>query len=110
MNTRFEYMYRDACNYKWFDEIIVPAMLTLDQLLPFLQDKTFFIPSKIGIPDLQPPDWTENDHIWHEITNINTTQEKPMIDITTEQLLYRFRVAHENKWYELSEKVEKWFL
>jgi len=43
MNTKLAYLYRDSCNYKEFIEIILPGALYIEQILPFLKDKTFFI-------------------------------------------------------------------
>lgn len=109
MNTRFEYLYRDAANYKQFGEVILSGILSMEELCPFLRDQSLFIPSKVGLPDLQPKEWSTDDHIWHEVENISDTLEQPSIEITTCQLLELFCIAHKNKWYEFSGKQEMWF-
>lgn len=42
MNTRFSYLYRDGCNYKKFNEIVVEGVLAEEQLIHFLREETFF--------------------------------------------------------------------
>jgi hypothetical protein len=102
MNTRFCYLYRDACNYKSFNEIIISGALDLKHLLPFLKDKIFFIPSEVGLDNLQPEEWTENDHIWHEFENIQLTVDIPTINIDATLFLKKFRSAYENEWNEFA--------
>ena len=100
MNTYFSYLYRDASNYKEYNEVILFGSLRLDQLLPFLKDKTFFIPSEIGLVDLQGCDWSSDDHIWHEIENIESTLSLPTVNLKAEKLLEKFKIAFENGWRE----------
>lgn len=75
MNVRFEYLYRDAGNYKRWGEVIFSnakniEQSTLDKLagaaLPF--DEMYFLPDRVGIPSLHFTDWINDlDHCWHEI-------------------------------------------
>jgi len=102
MNTRFCYLYRDACNYKTFNEIVISGTLDFGQLFPFLKDKTFFIPSEVGLDNLQPEEWTANDHIWHEIEDIQSTMDIPTATIDATQLLKKFRIAYKNDWNEFA--------
>lgn len=106
MNTKFEYLYRDAANYKQFGEVIIPGILKMKELRPFLRDQLLFIPSKVGLPDLQPKEWSIDDHIWHEVENLIETMEQASIGTTAHRLLECFRVANENQWYEFAEKQE----
>lgn len=72
MNTKIEYMYRDAENYKEYETVIIPGEITKEQkelIKNNLDDNENFIPSQVGLEDLQPrminfP--SESDHIWHE--------------------------------------------
>ncbi len=100
MNTRFGYMYRDACNYKTFNEIVVAGVLAEKDIEPYLRDKTYFIPSEIKLIDLQEEVFTVNDHIWHEIEFLSSTTDDPTTDITAEELINNFRVAHQSDWNE----------
>lgn len=102
MNTRISYLYRDACNYKNFNETIIEGNLFIEHLMPFLKDELLFIPSKVGMLDLQPNEWTEDDHIWHEIEKLEATTEDPTMNITAEKLIEQFKIAHLNEWYEFS--------
>ena len=87
MNTRFSYLYRDACNYKKFNDIVISGHLEIKQVLPFLKDNTFFIPSEIGLDDLQESEWSYDDHIWHEIEKIEQSSDMPTVNIKAESLL-----------------------
>lgn len=98
MNTKIQYQYRDAGNYKWWDEIIVAGILFKDDLTPYMFDREFFIPSRIGLKDLQPRcqatgriDWTDDDHLLHEIIQCTLTKEKPTASISADELLERFK-------------------
>lgn len=102
MNTQFCYLYRDACNYKSFNEIVISGTLDPEQITPCLKDKTFFIPSEVGLDDLQSEEWTVDDHVWHEIENIYATMENPTTNINATQLLEKFRIADENGWNEFT--------
>jgi len=69
MNVRFEYLYRDAGNFKNWGEIIFsnPHNLNADFVSTIAEkvliDGTYFVTSKAGAPDLHD----ENlDHEWHE--------------------------------------------
>ena len=101
MNTRINYLYRDASNYKQFGEVVVEGPMERSQLGPLLKDQEFFIPSKVGMADLQPDMRTEDDHIWHEIEGLTRTSERPSLDITAEQLLQRFKDMSKSRWSEL---------
>ena len=100
MNTKFSYLYRDAGNYKTFNEIILPGIITLEQIDPFLKEQTFFIPSEVGLPDLQRELFSVDDHIWHEIETIELTQEQPTIITEASSLLNNFRTACKKNWNE----------
>lgn len=73
--TTFEYLYRDASNYKGWGGIILVGILTeSDEKLikQRLESGEFFIAEQIGIPSLYEQLWqysngqqTEDDHVWH---------------------------------------------
>lgn len=100
MNTRISYLYRDACNYKVFNDAVIAGRLSLDQLTPYLKDRTFFIPSEVGLPDLQPNEFSPDDHIWHEIESIEETSDVPTVDITATNMLENFKQACKSDWNE----------
>jgi hypothetical protein len=98
MNTKITYLYRDAGNYKTRGEEVIEGTLTLCQLTPFLIDTEFFIPHDIGLPNLQPHPWNEDDHDLHTVEEMKATQNKPTVDISAETLLSNFRKARAEKW------------
>jgi len=93
MNTSITYQYRDASNYKEFDTVIISGLLSLNNIEEYLYDREFFIPSEIGLKDLQPENLNQDDHIWHEILEIVHTHEKPTVNITAEKIISNFRKA-----------------
>ena len=91
MNTKFEYMYRDAENYKNFHFEVISGTMTFAQIENYLHEHEFFIPSQIGMPDLQNEPLQLYDHIWHEILSITTTNEIPTIEFNTDQIIQKFK-------------------
>ncbi|HBB67911.1 MAG: hypothetical protein A2X28_04030 [Elusimicrobia bacterium GWA2_56_46] len=53
MNTLLEYLYRDASNYKQHGRVVLQGVISLSSIRHLLFDKTYFIPSQVGLPDLQ---------------------------------------------------------
>jgi len=98
MNTKFIYQYRDAANYKVFDTAIIRGLFSLRDIEEYLYEKDFFIPSEIGLNDLQPKKLTHDDHIWHEILEISYTNEKPTVNITAEEIVLNFERASLEEW------------
>lgn len=76
--TIVEYLYRDASNYKAFGAVALPGALTEEQIDAFREDyvDNDFLPAQVGLPALQSELLAhggsdgEDDHIWHEITDI----------------------------------------
>ena len=74
MNTRVEYLYRDADNYKQFASVVLSGEITPEErarIATALDNGEYFIPSQVGLEDLQTrmpffpnPD---SDHVWHEL-------------------------------------------
>lgn len=105
LNTRISYLYRDASNYKVFNEAIVKGVLTEEQqafILSCLYDGEYFIPSQVGLPGERFGSETEDDHCWFELSEgfAKTTQQKPTVEITTQELIAAFLAAKDN-WEEV---------
>ncbi len=98
MNTLITYLYRDAANYKEFDTVIISGLLSINDIEEYLYEKESFIPSEIGLKDLQPENLNQDDHIWHEILEISHTQKKPTVNITAEKIISNFRKASLEEW------------
>lgn len=110
-NTQIKYRYRDASNYKAYpkDDIIVEGELTWSDFEPTLHMGKIFLPSEIGLPDLQSqlenyPN--EDDHIWHELIELESTQLDPTVEITANEFKTRLNSIAENGWNE-SQAIEK---
>lgn len=72
-NSSLWYQYRDASNYKAGRTVVFAGRLTDEELRALRanrEDGMFFIPSQVGLPDLQDT-WGgrlyEDDHVWHEL-------------------------------------------
>ena len=85
-NIKFNYLYRDASNYKTFNSIIFPNPQNIplqeleEKIIQNLIDHQYFIASKINIPEIflnNEYDFNKDDHGWHEFEDIETTEEEP---------------------------------
>jgi hypothetical protein len=84
MNIMLSYLYRDAGNYKNFNEVVFTndSQLPLDEierrLKACLIDKEWFVADKWGLKDLHFTEFAWNselDHDWHEFESIEETEE-----------------------------------
>lgn len=98
MNTQIEYMYRDGENYKQFREVILVGEVTIAELKPHYYEGSFFMPSEVGLNDLQEPPYLACDHVWHELEEAEPTDESPTVDILAKELLARFKATGKVKW------------
>ena len=71
MNVRFEYLYRDAGNFKSWGEVVFsnPHDVRADTIASmadqFLIDHAFFVAAKVDVPDLRFAEFIEVlDHGW----------------------------------------------
>jgi len=99
-NTRLDYMYRDADNYKQNAHVVMPGTLTLEQAIAIvdgLDDDDGFVPSAVGLDDLQErmsTGWDEqSDHPYHEITGISLTPQVPTVGMTAAEFVVIFAAA-----------------
>ena len=85
MITQFEYLYRDAGNYKAFGAVLLDGPLSTEELerVPgLLANDGRFIAEQIGVPALygQLYQWsdgpTQDDHCWHEFLAIRVVDER----------------------------------
>lgn len=91
MNTRIEYLYRDASNYKQFASVVLRGEITANEIhhiASCLDSGEYFIPAQVGLEELQRgmpsfPD-PDTDHVWHELdtkTGISLTEDEPTLDL-----------------------------
>lgn len=81
MNVKFEYLYRDASNYKNWGDVIFSNKSEMKiedievQIKNNLIDNQFFIAEHLDIPVLYFEKYDfEVDHNWHEFYAISTTR------------------------------------
>ena len=85
MNVRFEYLYRDAGNFKRWGEVVFSNTNNIGrdtlaaisgQALPL--DRLYFLPDQIGVPNLHFDEQIANlDHEWHEIHSFDLCDDMP---------------------------------
>lgn len=77
--TVFEYLYRDAGNFKAFGSVLLKGRVSddnRDAIRSRLESGEYFIAEQVGVPPLyeQLYQWsngpTESDHCWHEFVGI----------------------------------------
>lgn len=84
MNVRFEYLYRDAGNFKNWGNVVFSSLeneavedLT-QRLRSHLIDGSFFIAKKAAVPDLHFDKFDEDlDHGWHEFASLEYVSVPP---------------------------------
>ncbi len=103
MNTKIEYLYRDACNYKAWQEVILAGEITEEdkqKITDSLECVTDFIPEQVGLQVFRP--WgkiTEDDTCYCELepdTAFTLTDEAPTDDRTIHELAQDF--ADQKGW------------
>ena len=101
-NTRITYLYRDASNYKRWNECVVKGRITAGQvheILSCCNEGMYFIPSQVGMPEEKFSEETEDDHCWFEIGegSFAMTLQPPTEGITVDELIQMFRDC-KGKW------------
>lgn len=92
-NIRFNYLYRDAGNYKNYGFVIFsnPNFLSFEKLsrsiISNLIDGEFFNYKRLKIPALFFSTKNSDDHFWHEFENIEETNEAPTETRTIDEFL-----------------------
>lgn len=104
MNTKIEYLYRDADNYKVWSVCVISGELTKEQrqtIHDCLDMGEFFIPGAVGLPENRFPDITEADHCWFEMCAdpFEDTMAEPNVEITADELVAAFLRCKDN-WPE----------
>lgn len=103
-NTKVSYLYRDACNYKNRNEVVIKGTFTEEQkniIIDCLDGREFFIPSQVGLPEARFGRITKDDSAWFELDAYSfvETCESEDWDMTAEELFNNFCAAKGN-WDE----------
>jgi hypothetical protein len=110
-NTRIDYLYRDASNWKYGGNVIVAGKLTFNDLLPYLDEDTYFCPKDVGLPHPgeNAPSWpSSDDHVFCELTDLDlapTSDPVTDVNLTAQELLARFKKASEAGWPAQTESL-----
>jgi len=105
----FEYLYRDADNFKVFGEILLLGRVTddnEDEIRSLLAYEEVFVAEQVGLPVLYPQLWkfsngpTRADHAFHEFVKLREASETEFESMSLwgsfDALLDRFKdVEHE---------------
>lgn len=85
----FEYLYRDASNFKAWGELLLEGELTAEevaQLSARFDQGELFVAEQIGVPTLYEELWRqcqcepsdELDHVWHEFSEIRVATSEDL--------------------------------
>lgn len=97
LNTKIEYLYRDAGNWKAYNEEIVKGAITkkqINEIMECLEDGDQFIPSQVDLGEVKlEEEDTEDDTCWFELyeNNFSITKQRPTVDLTVEELVENFK-------------------
>jgi hypothetical protein len=89
-------MYRDAANWKEHFQVVFPGEISPEEeerLKEHLSDFKYFIAGDVGLPELQ---WgmegfpTENDHAWHELSEVRLVDTPPTCDTSIHTFVEEF--------------------
>lgn len=95
-NVEFNYLYRDASNYKNYGSMVFsnPNHLEISKIEATIRisliDGEFFIHEKINIPSLFFETKNEDDHGWHEFEMVSLTEVNPTDSRTIDDILLAF--------------------
>ena len=99
-NTRLGYMYRDAGNWKTWNQVVLIGEMTPEMFAEMQSrcedGREMFVPEQLGLPLIRDWDVTEDDHSYAELVTFDATNDNPTVDITCEELLERFRKVKGN--------------
>ncbi len=83
----FEYLYRDADNFKAWGALLLKGALNDAQVAEMkckFEGETFFIAEQLGVPPLYQELWNysggaaESDHPWHEFFRVRPADENDL--------------------------------
>ena len=111
-NTRVNYLYRDAHNYKVHNSEVISGRFSpedIDDILDCCEDGECFIPDLVGLPETKFGDTTMADHDWFELSegSFEETEDEPTVSITADELLSNFRKASDNEWKTDKKQVKR---
>jgi hypothetical protein len=107
----FEYLYRDASNYKSWGSVLLKGVATpleIQGLIRSLEDASYFVAEQVRVPALCETLYalsggqTEDDHAFHEYVALRAATQKEVAALpvwgSVEDLLRAFR-AVQGAWH-----------
>jgi hypothetical protein len=98
----FEYLYRDAGNYKLYGSVVLNNhyLLSISQIEALIKisfiDGGWFDPVRCGIPPLAFEVYGQDlDHGWHEVTRISFTSEPASQTMDVTELMDKALKVHQ---------------
>lgn len=104
MNTRINYLYRDADNYKVHNSCVISGELTQDQIdtiISTLDEGEYFIPHFVGLPEKKFDSYDpQSDHPFFELSSdsFEATEAAPTLTLTATELVDAF-IRQKSKWH-----------
>ena len=99
-NTLFEYLYRDASNYKTYNSVVLKGIMTEEdftRIKSCCDSNEYFIPTQVGLYANRDWDYDPSqDHPWFEITGFSSTKNKSPL-MTVSELVSAFELC-KGKW------------
>ena len=102
MNTKINYLYRDADNYKVYNVCVIAGELTgaeIRTIIGCCDSGEYFIPRQIGLPETRFETYDPAvDHCWFELDedSFERTEAPANVDLTTAQLVETFAACKGN--------------
>lgn len=100
MNIKFSYLYRDAANYKNYNEVVfdnaenLPIQSIETVIKENLIEGQWFIAREWNLPDMHFKNYpwdSEIDHDWHEFDSLEETTNSATGNISMESFLNKIR-------------------
>lgn len=108
MNTSLRYTYRDASNYKQYEEVVFEGRISEASVRKYLWEDEYFLPAPLGLPTLQKKFLEQgfgldasDDHPWHEVDSITSTNKTPTVGQSAIAFLFGIRNCQEYGWKKL---------
>lgn len=104
MNTKINYLYRDADNYKMHNSCVISGQITPEQIasiIDTLDDGEHFIPHMVGLPEQKFDTYDpQSDHPYFELgpDSFEPTMVKATVELTVAELVAAF-TAQKGKWH-----------
>lgn len=110
-NTKMQFLYRDASNYKTWNEVIVKGEISDEQIqriVSSLEEGLYFIPEQLSLPIERFDYLTSDDHCYCELSadDFSLTSDSCTLDMDVNELVASFEKAAKDGWDCITYAVE----